>query len=106
MHGRVAHRCPFTPTKTKRRQAFFVFGGRKRHGSGYSEPRPFFLLYGFFWGLFRGYDAFFFLVSDADDDLEVNFSERQLLPVIDCGDNDFIVYDIKFYIDETLLFPT
>lgn len=33
-------------------------------------------------------------IADADDDLEVNFSERHLLPVVDCGDNDFIVYDL------------
>ena len=49
-------------------------------------------------------------IVDADEDLEVNFSERQLLPVIDCGDNDFIVYDMgkdcwtKFNIIELCVF--
>ena len=31
-------------------------------------------------------------ILDAEKDLHVDFSSLQLIPVIDCGENDFIVY--------------
>ncbi len=34
-------------------------------------------------------------IKDANDDLEVNFVEECIIPLIDCGDNDFIVYNFK-----------
>lgn len=33
-------------------------------------------------------------ILDADEDLGTNFIQQQLLPLFDCGDNDFIVYHI------------
>lgn len=48
-------------------------------------------------------------IQQADDDLHVNFRDRKLLPLIDSGDNNFIVYHLaediwsKFNIvDETI----
>lgn len=34
-------------------------------------------------------------IKDAEDDLEVNFSDIGIIPLVDCGDNDFIVYNFK-----------
>lgn len=34
-------------------------------------------------------------ILDAEEDLGVNFIQKQLLPLFDCGDNDFIVYHIS-----------
>lgn len=34
-------------------------------------------------------------VCEADDGLNVKFSEKKIIPLIDCGDNDFIVYHCK-----------
>ena len=34
-------------------------------------------------------------IIDADDDLHVDFSSKGLLPLFDCSDNDFIVYDVN-----------
>lgn len=34
-------------------------------------------------------------ILDAEEDLGVNFIQLQLLPLFDCGDNDFIVYHIS-----------
>lgn len=42
-------------------------------------------------------DGYRFLSLDeieyADEDLHVNFKKRSIIPLIDCSDNDFIVYD-------------
>ena len=42
-------------------------------------------------------DGYRFLSLDeieyADEDLHVNFKKRGIIPLIDCSDNDFIVYD-------------
>lgn len=51
-------------------------------------------------------------VLDASEDLHVHFEERMLLPVIDTGENDFIVYHAeddtwsKFNIIEECHFKT
>ena len=34
-------------------------------------------------------------ILNAEEDLGVNFIQLQLLPLFDCGDNDFIVYHIS-----------
>lgn len=34
-------------------------------------------------------------IKDAEDELEVNFADKGLIPLVDCGDNDFIVYNFK-----------
>lgn len=34
-------------------------------------------------------------ICEADDELSVNFSEKKIIPLIDCGDNDFIVFHCK-----------
>jgi len=34
-------------------------------------------------------------VIDAEDDLHVDFSGRKIIPVADCLDNDYIVYDYE-----------
>ena len=34
-------------------------------------------------------------ILDAERDLNVPFQQKSLIPVADCGDNDFIVYDYK-----------
>lgn len=46
---------------------------------------------------------------DAEQDLHIDFKRKELMPIADCGDNDFIVYDYannvwaKFNIvDETI----
>ena len=46
---------------------------------------------------------------DAEQDLHIDFKSKKLMPIADCGDNDFIVYDYannvwaKFNIvDETI----
>lgn len=31
-------------------------------------------------------------IIQAEEDLHVNFIEKQFLPVADCGDNNFVVY--------------
>ena len=31
-------------------------------------------------------------ILDADNDLHIDFSNRNIIPIIDCGENDFIVY--------------
>ncbi len=48
-------------------------------------------------------------IIDAENDLHVEFSAKAMIPVADCGDNDFIVYHVddkiwsKFnIIDETV----
>ncbi|MCR5135666.1 MAG: hypothetical protein K6C12_01010 [Oscillospiraceae bacterium] len=48
-------------------------------------------------------------VMDAEKDLHVGFSEKKMIPIADCGENDFIIYDYnhqtwaKFnIIDETV----
>ena len=32
-------------------------------------------------------------IEYAEDDLHVDFKKRNIIPLVDCGDNDFIVYD-------------
>ncbi len=34
-------------------------------------------------------------IMDAEMDLHVQFVKKGILPIIDCGENDFVVYDIK-----------
>ena len=34
-------------------------------------------------------------IVDAEKDLHVSFSAKSLVPIADCGENDFIVYDFK-----------
>lgn len=34
-------------------------------------------------------------IEFAEDDLHVNFKKRNIIPLIDCSDNDFIVYDYR-----------
>lgn len=34
-------------------------------------------------------------ILDAEEDLRINFIQLQLIPIFDCGDNDFIVYHIS-----------
>ena len=34
-------------------------------------------------------------IVDAEKDLHVNFKEKGMIPLIDCGDNDFIVYNFN-----------
>ena len=34
-------------------------------------------------------------IIQAEEDLHVDFSQKGLLPLIDCGDNDLIVYHLK-----------
>ena len=49
-------------------------------------------------------------IEHADEDLHVDFINRKILPLIDCFDNDFIVYDfhgkkwMKFNIIELVAF--
>lgn len=49
-------------------------------------------------------------ITDAEKDLHVNFKSKGLIPIIDCSDNDFIVYDFlnkrwaKFNIIDEILF--
>lgn len=49
-------------------------------------------------------------ILDAEKDLHVNFKEKEIIPIIDCGENDFIVYhymdDIwsKFNIIDEIVF--
>lgn len=31
-------------------------------------------------------------IEDAESDLHVNFAEKGIIPIADCGENDFIVY--------------
>lgn len=32
-------------------------------------------------------------IEYAEDDLHVDFKKRHIIPLVDCGDNDFIVFD-------------
>lgn len=32
-------------------------------------------------------------IEYAEEDLHVHFKKRNIIPLVDCGDNDFIVYD-------------
>lgn len=34
-------------------------------------------------------------IMEAEQDLHVNFKEKGIIPLIDCGENDFIVYHLK-----------
>lgn len=34
-------------------------------------------------------------ILDAEQDLHVDFREKGMLPLADCGENDFIVYHVK-----------
>lgn len=34
-------------------------------------------------------------IIDADKDLGVDFSKLKMIPLFDCGENDFIVYNLK-----------
>jgi hypothetical protein len=34
-------------------------------------------------------------IIDAESDLHVQFSAKGLIPIVDCGENDFIVYHIN-----------
>lgn len=34
-------------------------------------------------------------IEYAEDDLHVDFKKRHFIPLVDCGDNDFIVYDYR-----------
>lgn len=34
-------------------------------------------------------------IIDAESDLHVQFSTKGLIPIVDCGENDFIVYHIN-----------
>ena len=34
-------------------------------------------------------------IIDADKDLEVDFGKLKMIPLFDCGENDFIVYNLK-----------
>ena len=34
-------------------------------------------------------------ILNAETELHVDFSDKGLLPLVDCGDNDFIVYSFK-----------
>ncbi len=34
-------------------------------------------------------------IIDAERDLQIPFSAKELIPIADCGDNDFIVYDFS-----------
>lgn len=34
-------------------------------------------------------------IEYAEDDLHVNFKKRNIIPLVDCGDNDFIVFDYR-----------
>ena len=51
-------------------------------------------------------------IIQAEEDLHVNFSEKQFLPVADCGENNFIVYHFadnswsKFNINDESVFKT
>ena len=31
-------------------------------------------------------------ILDASQDLDIDFKEKEMIPLIDCGDNDFVVY--------------
>lgn len=45
---------------------------------------------------FDGYRVLSFdEICEADDELNVNFSRKKIIPLIDCGDNDFIVFHFK-----------
>ena len=41
-------------------------------------------------------------IEYAEDDLHVDFKKRRFVPLIDCGDNDFIVYD--YYNEKWMMF--
>lgn len=49
-------------------------------------------------------------IEYAEDDLHVDFKKHNYIPLIDCGDNDFVVYDfrndkwVKFNIIEKVSF--
>ena len=49
-------------------------------------------------------------ILDAETDLHVSFSDKGILPLVDCGDNDFIVYQYmemlwsKFNITDEIVF--
>lgn len=49
-------------------------------------------------------------VENAENDLHVNFKEKGIIPIVDCGDNDFIVYHFnddfwsKFNIIDEIIF--
>ena len=49
-------------------------------------------------------------ILDAEKDLHIEFKDKGLIPISDCGDNDFIVYDFinkiwaKFNIADEILF--
>ncbi|MCM1167367.1 MAG: hypothetical protein NC299_16195 [Lachnospiraceae bacterium] len=51
-------------------------------------------------------------IVDAEIDLHVDFLERQIIPLFDCGENDFIVYNFaslswsKFNIVDDCTFKT
>lgn len=51
-------------------------------------------------------DGYRFLSLDeieyAEDDLHVDFKKRNIVPLIDCSDNDFIVYD--YYNEKWMMF--
>jgi len=34
-------------------------------------------------------------IADAEQDLHVDFKEKKIIPLIDCGENDFIVYHFE-----------
>lgn len=34
-------------------------------------------------------------ICEADDELNVNFLDKKIIPLIDCGNNDFIVFHCK-----------
>jgi hypothetical protein len=34
-------------------------------------------------------------VIDAKEDLHIDFARKEIVPIVDCGENDFIVYHFK-----------
>ena len=34
-------------------------------------------------------------IVDAENDLHVDFKEKGIIPLVDCGENDFVVYHFK-----------
>ncbi len=34
-------------------------------------------------------------IFDAEDDLGIAFADKGIIPLVDCGDNDFIVYNFQ-----------
>lgn len=41
----------------------------------------------------EGYRIFSYQeIVDAEHDLHVSFKEKRIIPIVDCGENDFIVY--------------